>query len=246
MRYLVFYIGLVVFPILYTQYFILNTPVQAVSMYSPDYKIESANVSDAAGNKSSTNYALSDTVGQTAAGSFSSSGYYILAGFQYLHSIIPFRFVISNTNINLGTLSAQTPSTANATLTIDYGGAGQYQVTAGENSSMALLSNPTTTIPDTSCDGGSNTCNTGTAKVWSSGTAYGFGYNMSGNDIPADFINSTYYRPFASISSPAVVMSSSTVGTNRQSTITYKVNVSNTQPAGSYQTIINFVATPSY
>ena len=141
---------------------------------------------------------------------------------------------------------AQTPNTANATLTVDFGGAGQYQVTAGETGQLALLSNPATAIPDTSCDGGTNTCNTSLAKVWSSGTAYGFGYNMAGQDIPADFTDSTYYRPFANVSTPVVVMSSSAVGKNRQSTITYKVNVSNIQPAGSYQTIINFVATPSY
>jgi len=41
-------------------------------------------------------------------------------------------------------------------------------------------------------------------------------------------------------------MTSINVGKNRQSTVTFKVNVSSIQPAGSYQTVINFVATPSY
>jgi hypothetical protein len=87
------------------------------------------------------------------------------------------------------------------------------------------------------------------AKVWSSPSAYGFGYSMSGNDIPADFTDSTYYRPFpgrTAAESPATVMSSTNIEKNRQSTVTFKTNISSIQPAGSYQTVINFVATPSY
>lgn len=72
---------------------------------------------------------------------------------------------------------------------------------------------------------------------------------MSGNDIPSDFIDSTYFRPFPNRQeneSPAIVMSSTNVGRNRQAVVTFKVNVSPIQPAGKYQTIINFVATPSF
>jgi hypothetical protein len=72
---------------------------------------------------------------------------------------------------------------------------------------------------------------------------------MSGDDIPDDFINLTYYRSFPDqmkAYSPAIIMNSINVGKNRQSTITFKTNVSSIQQAGSYQTVINFVATPSY
>lgn len=227
---------------------VISTTVGAVSMNSPLYKIESANVSNAAGEKSSTNYRLSDTLGQLAAGEFSSTGYVIKAGFQYLHSIIPFRFSISNININFGTVTPNTPQTATTTLTVSFGAAGQYQVTAAELGPMTSLSGGNT-IPDTSCDGGANTCTESLAKPWTSTSAYGFGYNISGDDIPSDFIDSTYYRPFADRNageSAAVVMSSSNVGKNRQATVTFKINVSPVQAAGTYQTIINFVATPSY
>lgn len=222
--------------------------VEAVRMDSPLYRIESASISNAAGEKSSTNYRLSDTLGQLAAGEFSSTGYVIKAGFQYLHLITPFKFSISNININFGTLTPNTPSTATTTLTVSFGGAGQYQVTAAELGPMTSLS-AGNTIADTQCDGGANTCTESLAKPWTSNSAYGFGYNMSGNDIPSDFINSTYYRPFPDRNageSAAVVMSSSNVGKNRQATVTFKVNVSPVQPAGTYQTIINFVATPSF
>jgi len=226
---------------------IIKREVLAVPMDSSRFKIESANVEVAGGNKSSSSYKLADTVGQLAAGQYSSDGYIVKAGFQYLHSIIPFRFSISNINIALGTLVPSTPTTATTNLTVYFGGAGQYQVTAIEEGPLKTQSG--NAIPDTSCNGGGNTCNESLAKIWSSTSAYGFGYGMSGNDIPADFIDSTYYRPFpdrTAAESPSAVMTNVNVGKNRQSTVTFKANISSIQPAGSYQTVVNFVATPSY
>jgi len=222
--------------------------VYAINMESPLFKIQYGEIGIAGGNKSSANYNLSDTVGQTAAGQFNSSGYVVKAGFQYLHSIIPFRFSISNTNINFGTLVPNSPQTAITTLTVSFGGAGQYQVTAIEEGRLRTLDN-LNSIPDTECDGGPNTCNESLAKPWTSNTAYGFGYNLSGNDIPSDFIDTNYFRPFPNREEnedPVVIMSSTNVGRNRQATMTFKVNISPIQPAGRYQTIINFVATPSF
>lgn len=221
--------------------------VHAIPMDSSRFKIESANVEIAGGNKSSASYKLADTVGQLAAGQYSSTGYVVKAGFQYLHSIIPFRFSISNINIDLGTLVPDTPTTATTDLTVYFGGAGQYQVTAIEEGPLKTQSG--NVIPDTSCDGGINTCTESTAKVWSSVAAYGFGYGASGNDVSADFIDGTYFRRFpdrTTAEQPATIMSSVNVGKNRVATVTFKANVSPVQPAGSYQTIINFVATPSF
>jgi hypothetical protein len=221
--------------------------VNSVPMDSSRFKIESANIEIAGGNKSSTSYNLSDTVGQLAAGQYSSTGYVVKAGFQYLHSIIPFRFSISNINIGLGILVPSTPSTATTNLTVYFGSAGQYQVTAIEEGPLKTQSS--NAIPDTTCNGGGDTCSESLAKVWSSTSAYGFGYGMSGNDVPSDFINNTYFRPFpdrTAAESPATVMTSISVGKNRISTVTFKANISSIQQSGSYQTVINFVATPSF
>ncbi|EKE14350.1 MAG: hypothetical protein ACD_12C00558G0002 [uncultured bacterium] len=221
--------------------------VSAVPMDSSRFKIESANVEVAGGNKSSNSYKLSDTVGQLAAGQYSSDGYIVKAGFQYLNLITPFRFSISNTNINLGSLVPSTPSTATTNLTVYFREVGQYQVTAIEEGPLKTQSGKA--IPDTSCDGGVNACNDSLAKVWAANSAYGFGYSMSGNDIPTDFIDGSYFRSFPDLTvteSPVTVMASTSVGKNRSSTVTFKANISSAQPAGSYQTIISFVATPSY
>lgn len=230
----------------------------AVPMDSSRFKIESANIEIAGGNKSSTSYKLADTVGQLAAGQYSSTGYVVKAGFQYLHSIVPFSFSISNITVNFGVLVPNTPSEASTTLSVSFGGAGQYQVTAIEEGPLKTQSG--NTIPDTECDG--NDCDETTVAVWNSPSIYGFGYKMSGEDIPAAFTTcgSLCYRRFPDrtafpVETPSVVMSSQDVTVNltskpkdivHASTVTFKANVSSVQPAGSYQTVVNFVATPSF
>lgn len=226
----------------------LHTRVLADNLESSSYKIQMGTINIGGNSETSDNYKIGTSLGQTAANEFSSSGYIVKAGFQYIHSIIPFRFSLSSTNINLGTLTPNTPSTASTTLTVYFGAAGQYLVTATEEGPLQTL-NGADSIADTSCNGGANTCNENTSKVWNSSSAYGFGYNISGNDVPADFVNATYYRPFPNrlaSESPVTVMSSTNVGKNRQSTMTFKANISNLQEAGTYQTVIKFVATPSY
>ena len=72
---------------------------------------------------------------------------------------------------------------------------------------------------------------------------------MSGDDVPADFVGSTYFRQFADRSNSetqTTIMSSVNVGRERTATITYKVNISSVQPAGTYQNVIMFTAVPSY
>lgn len=233
------------------------TLANATDMESGRYKIKYGNVNiGASNNEVSSNYKLGTTIGQLAAGQFSSTGYVVKAGFQYWHAIVPFTFSISSTNIDLGTLIPNIPSTAATNLSVSFGAAGQYQVTAVEEGTLRTMTG--NTIPDTVCDGGTNTCTDSLAKQWTSSTAYGFGYNMTLEDIPADFINSTYYRQFPDRStgdSPAVVMTNTNVTVDltskpkditHVSTVTFKANISSLQQTGSYQTVINYVATPGY
>lgn len=224
----------------------MPTPVLAQAVIqSPNYLIQMPNLNSGAGIPTSTNYGLNTTIGQTAAGLFTSSGYRVKAGFQYISSIIPFSFAISSISINFGHLIPQTPATVTNTLTVSSGGAGGYQVKASENNPMKVQG-IARTISDTNCD---TTCSETTAGVWSSNSKYGFGFNMTGNDIPADFIGITYYRQFAdrsSSESPQIIMSSIYVGRARQSTVTYKVNISGVQPPGTYQNTITYTAIPAY
>lgn len=218
----------------------------AEHMTSPNYKLEQTNLNMTSGKKSSSNFTVTDTVGQFAANKFTSTGFIVRAGFQYYYSIIPFRFSISKTNINFASVTAQNPVTDNATLTVSSGGAGGYRVTVSEDDQ--LRKNATVNIADTTCEAG-DPCDWDNAKPWTTNLAYGFGYNMNGTDVPATFVDTTYFRPFPSLldgKSPVTVMSGTNVGRSLVSTITFKLNVSNLQEAGQYQNILNFVATPTY
>lgn len=235
---------------------------KAVNMESSQYKIQFGNINIGAGDMSSEATKLSTTLGQLAANRFTADGYVVKAGFQYIHSIIPFSFSISKTQINFGNLVPNNPVTEVATLSASFGGAGQYQVTAVELGPLQTMSGHK--IPDTKCDyPNRDPCGSSKAQVWQSNAVDGFGYNMvniKGRDVPTDFVNSAFFRPFLDVLTnpdqmPAVVMGSVNVTADpnvspkdiyHKAAIIFKVNIAPVQPAGSYQTIIKFVATPTY
>ncbi len=224
---------------------ISSWPLLAVNMKSENYRIQWGNINLGSGQPSSTNYNLGLTLGQIAPGLYTGTGFKVRAGFQYIHSIIPFSFQISKLAIDLGTLTPQTPATDNQTLTVSAGGAGGYQVLAFE--AHPLRSEAGVDISDTTCDNGS--CDETTAGVWTQTTTYGFGFNISGDDIPSDFVDNTYFRQFADQEageSAQIIMSNSGVVKQAQATVTFKANISATQAAGNYRTNIVYLAVPSY
>ncbi len=219
--------------------------VSAETLLSPNYTIRMGNFNITSGLKSSATYNLTDTVGQTVAEYFSSTGYHVKAGFQYIYTLYDFSFSISSLAVNLGTLIPNTFATGSHTLTVSAPGQG-YSVSAFETSKLKK-SGSSDTIPDTSCDSGP--CTETSATIWTTASNNGFGYNLTGNDIATDFVGATYFRPFpdASLSeSPATVMTTSSAGKNRIATVTYKLSVSGTQAAGNYSTQVVYIATPVY
>lgn len=234
-------------PILYTLYSILYTlvpTVHAQTLLSPNYKIRMGNFNITSGLKSSASYSLTDTVGQTAAEYFSSTGYHVKAGFQYIYTLYDFSFSVSSLAVTLPT-TPNTFSTDSHTLTVSAPGQG-YSVSTFETSKLTK-SGGSDTIPDTTCDSGP--CTETSATVWTTPTNNGFGYNLTGNDISADFISSSYFRPFPDNSlgeTPATIMSTTSAGKNRTATVTYKVSPSGSQAAGKYSNQIVYIATPTY
>lgn len=223
--------------------FLALSPAHAETMESSNYRIRMGNFNMTSGTKSSASYSLTDTVGQTAAGLFTSAGYSVKAGFQYIYTLYPFSFTISDLLVDLGTLTPSSFSSDSNTLTVSAPGQG-YSVTTYEINRLKSASNY---IPDTTCNAG--TCTETSAEVWTSTAAYGFGYNASGDDVAADFTDSTYFRPFpddSAAENPATVMTRSSAGRDRATTITYKANIDGTQAAGNYTTGIIYIATPVY
>lgn len=221
--------------------------IQADNLNSASFWIKMGTINMTGGQKTSSSFTLNDTVGQTFQGAFDSTGYKVRAGFQYVRPNIPFRFIISSLDINFGTVAVGIGSTAANTLTISNGSSG-YAVRVLEDHPLRLIG-LANTIPNTTCDGGTP-CTISAANIWNSSSYFGFGYNMSGQDVnTSDFVNSTYFKPFPNDSgseSPVTVMSRNSVTKSSVATVTYKVNISGSQAAGKYQNSIQYIATPTY
>lgn len=222
----------------------------ADELKSPAFEIQMSTINLTGGRKSnpSGSINLTDTVGQTFQGQLNSAGYVILAGFQYINTLIPFSFKISDLDINFGILTPNLPGPPQTNvLTVTTGSAFGYSVKAIEDHPLRR-SDGVTTIPDTSCDL-ATPCLPTNADLWTDNTRYGFGYNMSGADVDtADFASSDHYRPFPveNIDPPAVVMGSPGIATSSAATVSYKVNIEGAQAAGTYQNSIQYIAIPSF
>lgn len=229
-------------------FLLATTQKQALAdnLTSSSYEVKMGTVNITGGSKSSASYTLNDTVGQTAQGEFNSSGFTVKAGFQYVYNPNPFTFTISNNDLSYSSLIPGTPSTLTNTLTITTGGAYGYSIKAIQDHSLKLISG-SATIPDTSCDTGTP-CSTTDATPWTENTSYGFGYNISGTDADTEFVDNTYYRPFPiqGVDQPVSVMSKNTSTSGSTSTATYKINISGSQDAGTYQNSIQYIAIPAY
>ena len=217
-------------------------------MSNSSFIIRFPNLNSFAGKPSNSQYNLGITGGQTAPGLYSGSNYKVRAGFQYIKSIIPFSFAITSLFIDFGPITPGAPVTRTNVLTVSNGSAYGYTVLARENHPPRVNSSGAS-IPDTTCDPG--TCTETTSALWTSLTTFGFGYrcdNIAGTDCESGFSNPNNYKQFASSESAELaqpVMSSPNVGRDIKSQITYKINISASQPAGDYQNYITFIAVPS-
>ena len=248
-----------IFSIAYLSFIILNfvngREIYAQSKIESDnFTIQFPNLNSGAGVPTSTNYGVSSTIGGTATGLYSSTGFKVRSGFQYIETIIPFSFSVSDIAINFGTLALGIGTTDASTLTVKAGGASGYTVTAAENHPMQ--NSTLSEIPDTTCDNGN--CTQTQAEIWTQNTTYGLGFNMAGDDIPADFVDATYFRQFSNLTipeNPALIMSKAQVTYyypnnawpwESIATITYKVNVGSGIAGGTYRNIVTFTAVPSF
>lgn len=233
--------------ILTTLYLLLHTePASALTMSNDNYILQMGNFNMSSGKPTGDNYKMGVTTGQTGPGLYTGTNYKVRSGFQYIHSVIAFAFSITNTDINFGTLTANNPVTRTSNLTISNGSAAGYSVTASENHQL-LVPATGAIIPDTTCDDG--TCTESTSAAWTNSLTYGFGYrcdNVTGTDCASGFTTSTFYKQFDASPSAKTVMSGANVGRNKETQITYKVNISTTQAAGLYTNIIMYIATPTF
>lgn len=229
-----------------------NTEVFAEEMESDSYKIQFGNFNMASGKRDGDTYILSDTMGGLAVGpygQYGSSNYFIGSGFQYIYQIDYFFFSISKLSIDFGELFTDSFKTDSHSINITTNGVSGYNVYVFENHPLRQISvdlADAADINDTNCDAG---CDESTAGLWTNASNAGFGFNVTGDDIASDFINSNYFRQFANNETGEnmqSIMGSDNVALNRSATINYKAAMPGNQAAGNYQTSIVFVAVPGY
>lgn len=227
--------------------FLFGSTLLAMEMRSTSYRIQMGNLDYTAGTKSSDTYQLRDTAGEFAPGLYTGASNYILkAGFEYVSSIIPFTFTISNDAINFGTLSAQTPVTGTTDLTVTIGAAYGYKVTARQDHQLQNQTYPAVFIPDTVGDSADIT--TTNQGVWALTTTKGFGYTLA-NLTGTDAVFTSNYRAFADASlseSPVNVMYKNGVTSESKVRVTYKANILATQESGVYQNTITYIVTGTF
>ncbi len=231
--------------------FLCSSEIKAEPIMSSDnFEITWPNVNTGSGGTTSPNFNMGITTGQNAPGLYSSTGYKIRSGFQYIHSIIPFSFQLSAISLNFGTLTTDVlTNEQNLTLTINSGSAGGYQVKVQEND--PLTSTAGTTIPDTTCDV-ADTCTHTDAGTWTQTSTYGFGYTISGDDVPSEFSGDKFKNfPDAPGEDPVKIMgltpaTGHAAGIGKTAAITTRINISNIQAAGVYRNILTFFAIPTY
>ncbi len=140
------------FGLLVLSFQLLAIPLYAVNMDSNEYRIQFGTIGTGGGKMEDNvdnTYTLTSTLGQAASKEFQSNGFIVKAGFQYIYSRTPFTFSLSTLQMDFGTLIPNTPATLPLTLSVSFGGTGQYVVTARADSPLTRRAG-LQTIPFTS------------------------------------------------------------------------------------------------
>lgn len=194
---------------------------------------------------SSTNYKLSDTVGEGAilSATTTSSEYGIKAGFRELYADQFITFSLSAGSLSLGTLLNTAVKTGSHTMTIDTNAAAGFTIVVSGN-----------TLTD-----GSNTITAiGATAVASSVGSEQFGINLVANTSPSIGANLSGTSPLGSVVDPYgttnkfAYVSGSTVASSTQDisetvfTVSYIANISSDTEIGGYSTILTYSAVTNF
>lgn len=229
--------------ILLSTIFILTSVscIYAADMESPRFRIESGSIDFTIPENNSQ---TASSVKNPESDEFDRVGVLVKSDNQSTKNF-PFRIVVEKSLLSMKDIVPNTPSVTSSVISVT-GGRTAYQVTATELDQLKKLSGEA--IPDTQCSV-KRRCTYTLAAPWDSISSYGFGYSLSGQDIPKDFENSRFFRPFSNSGKnkeTIVIMKGTDKSDERHSTITLKSIVSAVQADGTYETVIEIAAIPGY
>lgn len=220
-----------------TNYYLLTT--NSYGLESPRFRIEQEKIQIDVQKSSEDTYTIAQTWDEETYRTFLQKGYAVknesTFGSSISHGLLKFA--------SIGKQKVFTDSIKIEVFPSEFA----YEVTVLQE--YPLRGSSKNTISNTRCDNENAPCNISLAKRWSSDRSYGFGYSLSGDDIPNDFLSQDFYRVFPNDSSdqPSMtIMSAIHAESKRESHMRFKLNIAPSIPEGTYETIIDFVALPDY
>jgi len=229
----------------------------AQTMSNDNYIIKMQGFNTISGVTAGNDYELRSTVGNLSPVTSEGVNFKVKTGFERLASAPPFSISLSSNIVDFGILSPTNPVIRTVDLGINSLTTYGYSVIIFENEPLTTIppteSNSAATsktfIQDTTCDFGA--CGTENAAEWINVLTYGFGYrcdNVIGVDCDSSFTGSNSYKHFPDIANnddPTSIMAG--IGSNnKQTRISYKVNISGAQSQGTYSNVITYVAVPNF
>ena len=199
------------------------------AMSSTNYKITSDSFnSGGAIDAASDNYKMDVTVGEQGAGWLTSDNYIIGAGFEFMQYESVLSLTISDTTMNLGTLTANAVGTDSHTLTVTTTNGTGYTMTIQANHKLRTAGGAD--IDDVAED----------TQVTAGSEAYGIAL-VGGSDSTeeGDFNDDDTPVP----TSAANILSSSAPVTDEVSTVTYRAAIDSNTAAGDYGQTVTYSIT---
>ncbi len=155
-----------------------------------------------------------------------------------------FVFTISDSIIDFGILSPTNPVIRTQNISVSPGITNGYSVYILEDHALRIQ-DTNQIIPDTTCDNG--TCTAINASAWENILVYGVGVRC---DNPSLCENKYRYPSyFTSLANKQDNIAPQPIMQSRnkdEAKITYKINISPTQPNGLYTNTITYIASPNF
>ena len=226
------------------------TTASGQTMSNKDYIIKMQDINTVSGLTGGTNYKPRPTSGEISSDVLKGVNFKVRTGFENIASHLPFSVTLSSDLIDFGILSPTNPIIRTVDLRMHNLPLHGYSVIAFED--HPLRKSPDASgefIPDTTCDNGG--CSQENAGEWTNTLTYGFGYrcdNVTGVDCSNSFSNSNFYKHLPDISNGQSSQSvmSGIRAKNKETRISYKVNISGNQAQGIYSNIITYIAIPNF
>lgn len=168
-------------------------------------------------NSSGATYSLSDTPGEAVAGIVTSGSYELRGGFQAAEQDESLSFSVSQSSLNLGTLSTSQVSSASTVLTVTCNAATGYSVSVSSISGA---------MPNVVIDG----------AVTAGSEEYGVATSGTDSATTGD----------VSVSSGRVLASASSAVISSQTTLTFKASISSGSVAGTYGQSVVLTASANF